>query len=254
MENFRTYKINPIKRLGNGAFGYVEKIELYGAKDYFCGHFARKVLSPSADILASVTEDELKRRFIREALYQSRCVHENVIYVYLLNSAAKNPYFVMELGEVDLLSQIQEKILTENEKISISRMLLRGVKKIHDKEYLHRDIKPHNIIRFSNGVYKISDFGLVKSNDASRDTTALTAIGQRMGTHRYMAPEVLYDAEYSKQTDIFALGRVMEDLAIQNGDYCSIIKRCLCAEKNERYSTIDDVIAEFDSVEFGISV
>ncbi|MCW0136018.1 hypothetical protein OIU92_04215 [Escherichia coli] len=51
-----------------------------------------------------------------------------------------------------------------------------------------RDIKPFNVLRFSDGTYKVSDFGLVKDTNPEGDTTKLTEIGTRMGSTRYMAP------------------------------------------------------------------
>lgn len=64
MEKFHSYKIKPVERLGEGAFGYVEKIELYNFFDGRCGFYARKILNPKESILSGMTHDEIKRRFI----------------------------------------------------------------------------------------------------------------------------------------------------------------------------------------------
>ncbi|OQX02952.1 MAG: hypothetical protein BWK73_41000, partial [Thiothrix lacustris] len=66
MEEFHSYKIKPISTLGNGAFGYVEKIELYNSGNKLCGFYARKLLNPQPEILESITLEEIKKRFIRE--------------------------------------------------------------------------------------------------------------------------------------------------------------------------------------------
>lgn len=254
MERFRSYQIKPVAKLGEGAFGYVEKIELYNSYDEFCGVYGRKILRPTKDILNNISFEEIKRRFTREVIYQSHCGHKNVTHICLFNKYADNPYFVMELAECSLDKEIISKCLTEEDKISIFNMMLQGVKNVHDKGYLHRDIKPQNILKFPSGVYKISDFGLVKNTDAASDTTALTAIGQAMGTQRYMAPEILYNAEYSKQTDIFALGQVMEDLSVKDANYKAIIQKCHSMEKHQRYEDVDEILSDLLSISFDMAV
>jgi|GEM_PF-613288 len=246
MEEFRGYKIKPIERLGEGAFGYVEKVELYNLDGGLCGIYARKVLAPQGNILSSISIEEIKRRFIREVTYQSYCSHANIIYIYLFNRYAENPYFVMELGECDLEEEINAGQLTYIDKVRIVLMVLNAAKKIHDKGYLHRDIKPKNILKFGTGLYKLTDFGLVKDIDGERNTTALTAIGCMMGTRKYMAPEIMIDAEYSAQTDIYALGIVFREMKIDNALLSVIIEKCVKRDKVDRYETIDEILRDID--------
>lgn len=252
MEEFHSYKITPVEKLGEGAFGYVEKIKLYNSRDHFCGLYSRKILQPSQRIIESISFEEIKRRFTREVIYQSLCSHDNVTSIYLFNKHAENPYFIMELAEYSLDTEIKNNSLRDQEKIDIFIMMLQGVKRVHDKGYLHRDIKPQNILKFSTGIYKISDFGLVKNTDNASNTTALTAIGQAMGTQKYMAPEIFYNTEYSKQTDIFALGKVMEDLHVEDKECQLIIKKCYSMPKNERYKAVDEILLELTNI--GIDV
>jgi serine/threonine-protein kinase len=242
MEKFHSYTIESIGELGEGAFGYVEKVKLYNYYNNSCGVYARKILSPKAHILASMSIEEIKKRFIREVIYQSKCVHDNVVNIFLFNKYIENPWFIMELGDYHLESEIAEKSLTEAEKINIIKMMLYGVKKIHDNDYLHRDIKPSNIIKFTNNTYKISDFGLVKNIDPNSDTAALTAIGITMGTEKYMAPELRWGAAPSQQTDIYSLGVVFEELLIENSNFQSIISKCTNGLSNHRYNNIDEIL------------
>lgn len=253
MEVFRSYQIKPIGKLGEGAFGYVEKIELYNSDGNFCGLFSRKILRPKQNIIDNISLEEIKRRFTREVIYQSHCNDKNVTSIYLFNKYAENPYFVMELAESSLDTEIQNKSLNDEAKINIFMMMLKGVKVVHDKGYLHRDIKPQNILKFTKGIYKISDFGLVKNTDNGSNTTALTAIGQAMGTQKYMAPEILYNAEYSKQTDIFALGKVMEDLGVENKKCQLIIQKCCSMDKKQRHEEIGEILSELYDVGFRIN-
>jgi len=207
-----------------------------------CGIYARKVLNPDPDILRSITYDEIKRRFIREVIYQSKCSHTNIIQIFLFNQYVENPYFVMEHGQTDLSSEMMTNALSEERKIEIMLMMLQATKRIHDEEYLHRDIKPQNIIKFNDNLYKLSDFGLVKNIDATNDTTAITAIGARMGTTRYMAPEINLESEYTKKTDIYALGILFNDMRIATPSLTPIINKCKQLDKDLRYNSVDDVL------------
>lgn len=244
MDILGNYKIESLSKIGEGAFGYVEKVNLYNLDDKLCGVYARKVLSPVDEIIKNVTVEEIKRRFTREVIYQSNLAYGNVASVYLFDKNAQNPYFIMELALSSLDFELYGNELTNEDKINCIKMVLEGLKVIHDKGYLHRDIKLQNILKFEGGVYKISDFGLVK-NTSSTDTTALTAIGQAMGTRKYMAPEILYNAEYSKQTDIYAVGQVMEDLRIEGEQFQNIMKKCKALDKKQRYQDVEDILFDF---------
>ncbi|WP_323938204.1 serine/threonine-protein kinase [Aeromonas caviae] len=242
MEEFHSYRIKKIKRLGEGAFGYVDEVELYNSGNKLCGVYARKTLSPQEDILNEISWEEIRRRFTREVIYQSQCPHRNIVYIYLFNKHAEKPYFIMDLGSSDLNSEIHSGTLSQPDRVSIFKSVLMATKKIHDKNFLHRDIKPQNIIKFPDGSYKLSDFGLVKNVDANDKSTVLTLIGGIMGTTRYMAPEILIDAEYSQQTDIYALGMVFNDLGIRDTKLQKIATKCTRRDKDSRYTTIDEIL------------
>lgn len=246
MEEFRGYRIYPVQKLGEGGFGYVESIKLYNPDGVFCGDYARKVLSPNQHVIASVTWEEIRRRFEREVIYQSKCASSYVMPVYIFNMYAEQPYFIMDLGVDDLQGVISKGALEDSAKKEIVKMCLLGLKAIHDKGYLHRDIKPQNILRFEDGLYKISDFGLVKNTDPQKAGTDLTAIGQIMGTRRFMAPEILYNAEYSKSTDIFALGQVLIDLDVHDKSYKDVFAGCVSMQKEVRYADVDKILNDLN--------
>ncbi len=123
-------------------------------------------------------------------------------------------------------------------------MLLNAVKKIHDEGYLHRDIKPTNVIKFNEDLYKLSDFGLAKNIDSEDCTTVITELGQQMGTRRYMAPEINLDCEYTEKTDIYALGVLFTDLKFQEPRLNDIIEKCKKFDKEYRYGSIDAILAD----------
>lgn len=248
-EHFRGYSIRNMGEIGSGGFGYVEKIELFnsfGESDGFC---ARKTLSPSS----SEASEEIKRRFKREILLQAKCVHENVVPIYMCNLNVENPWFIMDLAECDLQHEIDNKLLSTEDKIKVTEMLLNGVSFIHSKGLYHRDIKPKNILRFAHtnkkinanyaakGEYKISDFGLVKNTNTDNDSTQLTMIGVGMGTPSYCAPEIVFFGEYSVQGDIYSIGKVILALSIGIPGIDEVVNKCTQTVKDNRYSSVDEI-------------
>ncbi len=234
------YKIKVLSKIGQGGFGYVEHIELYNVAGHKCGNYARKLLSPELN-------DEFRRRFAREVTYQASCVHNNIVHIYLCNLRAEQPWFVMNLAEGDLLKDLEAGNLSFTEKSDILRMIFNGVAYIHSRGFLHRDIKPNNVLRFNKSVYRVSDFGLVKNLDKDAESEVLTKIASAMGTTRYMAPEVLYAGDYSKQTDIFALGLLIEDLnLVEAPGIQRVIDKSTARRPLDRYAEVSDMLKDLN--------
>ena len=90
----------------------------------------------------------------------------------------------------------------------------------HEEHIIHRDIKPSNIFLMADGTtVKVGDFGISKVLDAAagqNQTTTAEADGGRVGTKRYMAPEILDRKDYSNKADIWSLGCVLFELLTLN--------------------------------------
>lgn len=249
MEEFGNYYIERIKEIGRGSFGKVEEILVYNRSKTNSIKYARKIFSPHPAI-PTEDIDNFKKRFEIEVECQSRCFHKNVVHVSIHNRL-NSPWFIMELAECSLAHELNcddnregNLKMTIEQKINIFRQILEGVKYIHDKGYLHRDIKALNILKFPDGAYKLSDFGLVK--DINRDSTTLTKIGKPLGTDIYMAPEIREGANYSVKSDIYALG-ILLDKDLQISELLDPIwKKCIAHRPLERYDSIDEIISELE--------
>lgn len=243
MEQVANYKYKVLNRIGSGGFGYVEKIELFNMSETHSGLYARKVLAPS------VVLKMYKERFKREVLSQCECIHKNIVHIYLCDLSCENPFFIMELAECDLQSKINTNSLLESEKLDIINMVCAGVAHIHNLGYLHRDIKPYNILRYSDGTYKISDFGLVRKTVPSVESEVLTSLNIRLGTDNFVAPELMYiGSDYNEKTDIFAMGKVFEQLNVQDPKVQKIISKCTKLDPENRYSRVSELQLELNSV------
>src|SRR6185436_1481599 len=150
---FGRYEI--LDKLGEGAMGVV-----YRARDQNLGRVvALKMLS--AELAA---EDELLKRFQREAEAVGRLNHPNIVTVYDLGDAEGQLYMAMELLEGDDLRELIERgtpiPIAERSRILIE--ICRGLGYAHTKGVIHRDIKPANIHVTSSGRVKLLDFGLAR--------------------------------------------------------------------------------------------
>lgn len=249
MELRGNYLVKPIKELGSGAFGRVEKIELYNTNGHLCGEYARKVLSVKDELIGSLfSHDDWRRRFEREVKYQAECVNSHVAPVYIHHLATESPWFVMELAESDLKTAIHSGQLSDNDKIQIIMMMLKGVSYVHSKEYLHRDLKPENILKFKDGSFKISDFGLVKNTNVEAQSEVLTNIAVKMGTDGYMAPEA-QKGIYTVKTDIYALGAIIAEISVDSIDGIdAMMLKATAYRPADRYSNVHQMITDLKAI------
>lgn len=138
-----------------------------------------------------------------------------------------------------------EGLFSEKETLDIMLQLCRIVSAMHSRKpaIIHRDIKPSNIIISPDGKVKLLDFGAAKlMTSGSRDTVLL-------GTEGYAAPEQYGFSASSPQTDIYALGVLMNvcltgQLPLQRtapGKLSSIIRRCTAIDPKDRYANAKEL-------------
>ncbi|CAD6500637.1 BgTH12-06346 [Blumeria graminis f. sp. triticale] len=141
-----------------------------------------------------------------------RALGDSDYIVHLLNSwEEKNHLYIQtefcEEGSMDLfLSQVGRKGRLDDFRIwKILLELGLGLKHIHDKGFIHLDLKPANILITFEGVLKIADFGMATSWPAPQGI-------EGEGDREYIGPEIL-EGNYDKPADVFALGLIMLEIA-----------------------------------------
>jgi TolB-like protein/tRNA A-37 threonylcarbamoyl transferase component Bud32 len=209
-ETVSHYKI--LEKLGGGGMGVVYKAEDTKLKRTV----ALKFLSPE------LTRDpEAKERFVREAQAASALDHPHIGTIHEISETEDGQLFIAMAcyaGE-SLKDRIERGPLPIEEAIDIAIQIAQGLSKAHEKEIVHRDMKPANVVITEDAQLKIIDFGLAKL----MGSTVLTKTGTTMGTVAYMSPEQAQGAEVDYHTDVWALGVMLyEMLAGKNpfmGDY-----------------------------------
>lgn len=211
--NFGPYEI--LGPLGAGGMG-----EVHRARDRRLDRdVAIKVLPAhlSADAAALV-------RFEREAKAIAALSHPNILAVHDFGAVAETRYVVMELLEGETLrARLEEGSIPPRKAVEWALQIVRGLDAAHAKGVVHRDLKPENVFITREGLVKILDFGLARSEAAARTEagggvthtptrTSLTDPGTVMGTVGYMAPEQVRGRQADHRADIFAFGAVLYEM------------------------------------------
>ena len=192
------YKIT--EKLGEGGMGVV-----YKAEDTKLDRpVALKFLSPHL-----VQDQEVRKRFEREAKAAAALSHPNVCTVYEIDEVDGRTLIAMEFVEGESLDKkIERGPLKIDVALDIARQIARGLEAAHKKGIFHRDIKPANVLVSEDGHVTIVDFGLAQLAEASR----LTRDDTTLGTAAYMSPEQTQGSGTDQRTDIWSLGVVVYEM------------------------------------------
>ncbi|MDI3285877.1 serine/threonine-protein kinase [Polyangium sp. 15x6] len=164
------------------------------------------------------TDEEARRRFLREGYVANRIEHPGAVAVLDDDSAEDGAVFlVMELLEGQNLEERGRAHpggrLHPSEVAFVAERLLDVLAAAHDKGIVHRDMKPENVFLTRAGEVKILDFGIarMRENAAVGGVGRATEVGSVMGTPAFMPPEQAlgHTAEIDARTDLWALGAVM---------------------------------------------
>ena len=155
-------------------------------------------------------DEKFVRRFQREALSASSLSHPNIVEMYDVGEDDGQYYIVMEYVDGKTLKQVlkQRGHLSVSEVVDIMLQVTDGMAHAHDAYIIHRDIKPQNIMMLSNGMIKITDFGVA----TALNSTQLTQTNSVMGTVHYLPPEQASGKGSTIKSDIYSMGIMMYEL------------------------------------------
>jgi len=211
-----------IRVLGEGGFGITylaEDIQLglkVVIKEYFPNEFAMRSGNSTITAKSKSLGDFAKgmQRFKEEAQTLAKFNHPSIVKILGYFEANDTAYFVMEYEEgIDLSQYLKQenRALRQEEILSIMMPILEGLKEVHRYNYLHRDIKPGNILLRSNKSAVLIDFGASKLalGEASKSITSMLTEGY--------APLEQYSTDVKRQgpfTDLYAVAAVMYKMIV----------------------------------------
>jgi len=256
-----------LQMLGEGGIGVVYKAE----DTRLHRTVALKFLSERA-----LDSEADRTRFLHEALAIAKLDHPSITAIYETRTVDGQSFIVMPCIEGQTLeTKIAEGALPVRDAVKIALQVAQGLAAAHEKDLIHRDIKPGNIMVTDGGQTKIMDFGLARLPDTMR----ITKIGTTLGTLAYMSPEQVRGEEVDGRSDIWALGVVMYEMiagkvpfdadyeqamgyAVLNSDpeplaglrddlppaLAKIVTSALAKDPADRYATAQDMVADLKAL------
>ena len=158
-------------------------------------------------------------------------------------------YIVLEyIDGIPLTTFIEQGKLTRALAYKFITETCNALQYIHNKQLIHKDLKPNNILITYNGNnVKLIDFGLADCDDY--EILKIPA-----GTEKYLAPEQLDpNATLDCRTDIYSLGIIIEELAtiLKDRKLASIAQKCTCQNPNSRFNNTAEIVETLKSKSFG---
>jgi serine/threonine-protein kinase len=206
-----------LRRLGAGGSGVV-----YAANDTL---LQRPVVLKMLHA-GQLTADQMRSTVLREARLASAIEHPNVCAIYEVGESGDEAYIAMQFVPGQPLDKLVEHGPANLQLVlSVGMQIADGLQAAHALGIFHRDLKPQNVMLTDGGLVKILDFGLarrLRPEDAqfdpakpalARHTSAAPTHTARGGTIRYMAPEQFVTGHSSVQSDLWALGVILYELA-----------------------------------------
>ncbi|MDX2161540.1 MAG: protein kinase [bacterium] len=158
-------------------------------------------------ILLPHVKETTRKRFFQEALAVAQLNHPNIMAIYDSDEDDGAQFLIVEYVQGDSLTKY---IPAAPEKVvDLGRQIALALQYAHERQIIHRDVKPANIMVTPAGQVKIMDLGLALPREAKR----VTADGMIIGTPAYLSPEQAQGMALDPRTDIYSLGVVIYEMA-----------------------------------------
>ncbi len=211
-----------LRELGRGGMG-----EVFLARDT---RLDRQVAIKALPAHLATDPDRLAR-FQREAKVLASLNHPGIGAIYGLEEAGGNQYLVLEFVEGETLAdRLSRGAIPVDEALTCAKQIAEALEVAHEKGIVHRDLKPGNVMITPDGVIKVLDFGLARTEEGTAPSASGPALpnsptitsparmhsptvpGVIMGTAGYMSPEQARGRPVDKRSDIFSFGCVLYEM------------------------------------------
>ncbi|MFA5684528.1 MAG: serine/threonine-protein kinase [Lysobacteraceae bacterium] len=165
---------------------------------------ALKVMAPALAANAEFTD-----RFLKEGRITAKLSHPNLVTVFDIGSHGTVYYLAAEYIPGGTLRERVDKGLPVGESLDIVCDVARGLQFAHDMGFVHRDVKPGNVLFKADGTAVLADFGIAKAMDAK---SGATMAGASIGTPDYMSPEQARAEQVDGRSDLYSLGVMLYEM------------------------------------------
>jgi eukaryotic-like serine/threonine-protein kinase len=231
-----------------------------------------------------LSEDpEFVARFIKEGRAAAKLNHNNIVQAIDVGEYASHHYFVMEYvdGKTVYDEMVKKHVYGEREALDIIIQIAKALEHAHARGFLHRDVKPKNIMITKDGTAKLADMGLARHTGDAEAATAEK--GRAFGTPYYISPEQIRGAvDVDFRVDIYSLGATMYHMvtgrvpfegntpaeimhkhlreplippdhlnpALSTG-LAEVVERAMAKDRDRRYSSTTDLLLDLEAVRRG---
>ena len=172
---------------------------------------ALKVMSP-----ALLADPNFGERFLREAKIAARLHHRHVVGIHDVSRIGDYHYIAMEyLAGGPVLSKDGQPRSVQFA-LRVIREIAGAINYAQQKGFIHRDVKPDNILLRDDGSSALTDFGIARANDSA---TRMTRTGAVVGTPHYMSPEQARGKQIDGRSDLYSLGVVLYEMLVGRVPY-----------------------------------
>lgn len=226
---------------------------------------------------------EFVERFNREGRAAARLNHNNIVQAIDVGEAGGYHYFVMEYidGKTVYDDLAANKLYSEKEALDIIIQVARALEHAAERGFVHRDVKPKNIMLTRNNVAKLADMGLARETADMK--AAMAEAGRAYGTPYYISPEQIRgEVKIDFRADMYSLGatfyhmvtgklpfdgttpaavmhkhlkeplippdHINPSLSTGVGE---VIERMMAKKKEDRYSTMRDLLVDLEAIARG---
>jgi serine/threonine-protein kinase len=196
----------------DGRYHVLERIASGGMGEVFRAHDAVLAREVAVKVLhrSLAGDPAFVDRFRREARAAAGLAHPNIVAVYDWGAVDGIYYMVMEYVRGPSVRHLlnERSRLEPAQAVEILRQSLLALGHAHHEGFVHRDMKPENLLVTREGIVKVADFGLARAYADGRVTQA----GAVTGTVQYLAPEQIRGEPADPRSDLYSLGIVAYEL------------------------------------------
>ena len=222
-------------------------------------------------------------RFYAEGRAAAKLNHRNIVGAYDVGRAGETHYFVMEYVKgQSVFEQMNEKgTYSEADAVKIGMQIADALNHAHAAGFIHRDVKPKNIMIMEDGTAKLADMGLARAIE-DRDTAEAES-GKAYGTPYYISPEQIRgEVDVDFRADLYGLGATMYHMITGRVPYdgpnpssvmhkhlkqelvppdhinkeltsgiCEVIEVCMAKDRNQRYGSASELQEDLEAISKG---
>ncbi len=197
-----------------GRYRLIEPVGEGGMGQVWRAHDANLDRDVAIKLLNRAGDEKSRARFRREALVLSRLSHPGVATIFDFDSREGCDFLVMEyVPGGTLASRVTAGPLAIDQVLRYGAAIAEALDSAHQRGFLHRDLKPGNIVISEHDHPKILDFGIALLLSAGEGVPRITQAGMALGSVPYMSPEQLFGDADSSRVDIYALGVMLYEMA-----------------------------------------